>query len=182
MKKEVLIYYFNFRLKGTPVNDYTARKESVLVIALLEENNMFHVALTRPLEQSNQKRRPQIRIPGGGVEKNETILQAGKRELEEEVGLDVKDLRLIDSIHKKSRNKKFAIHTQHILIGEVLSLRGFKDHARDGNELLVNQIVSIDQVQKTLMRQQFLEGYDILKSHADVLTKIFSKIFGDLKV
>ena len=64
-----------------------SKKEASLVIILKNNNEFLSVSLTYDHSDMN--------IPGGMVEKNETPINAGIREVKEETGLDVKNLNFL---------------------------------------------------------------------------------------
>ena len=63
------------------------KKEASLVIILKNNNEFLSVSLVDDHSDMN--------MPGGMVEKNETPIEAGIREVKEETGLDVKNLNLL---------------------------------------------------------------------------------------
>ncbi len=67
--------------------DVISRGVGVAVVALVESSDA-HVLLTR--RAKHMRTFPGIWVPpGGGIDEGETLLQAGLRELKEEVGLDI---------------------------------------------------------------------------------------------
>ena len=57
-------------------------------------------------------------VPGGGKNKNESIEQTAARETKEEVGIEITNIRLVESL---SFNKEFKKDTIHICTAEAVS-------------------------------------------------------------
>jgi len=67
-------------------------------------------------------------LPSGGVEKNETIIQALKREIKEETGLNVKPVRLVGVYHNYRRKVISLLFLVKVISGKLRKNEEADDH------------------------------------------------------
>jgi ADP-ribose pyrophosphatase YjhB (NUDIX family) len=129
-----------------------------------------------PLVRSNRYSQPQWRIPGGGVHQGEDPFSAAIREKKEENGLSVSELRIVETIRKPSHTRKNKMHSQYVLVGRILTLEGYMKHTVDGDENLTNELFEFSQLIESVRSGCKLNGYPILRSHAEIWERLFQKI------
>lgn len=90
-------------------------------------------------------------IPGGVVENDESPKQACIREVKEEIGLDLKEVKFVCIDHTKadkSKNKDESL--QFIFSGGKLRDEEIKQIKLDGEEILEHKFIPIEQAQELL--------------------------------
>lgn len=75
-----------------------------VVAAVFEKEGKYLVA-HRPVEKGGE-----WEFPGGKVEPGETFFEALKREINEELGVEIKPIRILSSYPKDIRGQTYSIH------------------------------------------------------------------------
>lgn len=130
---------------------YEREREAARAIVFDKDNN---IALLHATNKSYHK------LPGGGVEKGEDIIQALKREAIEEIGCEIDNIKELGII-EEYRNK-FSLHQLSYCF--TANLKGEKgtpqleaDELEDGFETVW---LNIDDAIKTIENEKDLEHYD----------------------
>ncbi|MFC1622977.1 NUDIX domain-containing protein [Patescibacteria group bacterium] len=84
-------------------------------------------------------------IPGGVVDSNESLLEGLKREIGEEIGLDVSVKKLLVIEYKSGKVKEyFSESLQFIFFGGILSKEGVEDIKVDGEEIVAFEFMEVN--------------------------------------
>lgn len=116
------------------------QNESVFTIALSDNDEVHLIELFRYTTGVTS-----IEVPGGGVFKNEKILQGAKRELEEETGLRAHDWTKIGIIQLENG---ISDAIGHIFLAKDLYKSNFKESEEEGIENLL--VVPIEEAIKMI--------------------------------
>ena len=119
---------------------------------------------------------PYWRIPGGGVEQGEVPLDAAKREIFEEIGLNLNDFFPFMTVLKNPWTHSYKKHRQFVFIAHAHDISEIKKNAVDGEETLTVQLFPIDNVKDFLEKKKKLQGRGILPIHAGILKSVFKKL------
>lgn len=161
------------------MKDDESSEEAVLTIGLYL--NPTTGEYYTPLTRSNKYNPSKWKIVGGKVKPGETIVQAAIRETDEEVGLEVSEVRLFKSVPKPSWSPMHKEHMQHIVVGEFRSVSGFKSTAVDGKERLTSELVEVKRIRRAINYNGLLSYHEILHPHTGFMEELFKRLFGEFK-
>ena len=83
--------------------DIATVKSSAVLILLFFENNDWNFFLTKRSQNVNHHK-CQISLPGGVLEKNESLRETALRETEEEIGVPSKNIKFLNKFHIFSKH------------------------------------------------------------------------------
>ena len=83
-------------LKVAPANKNSVKQSSVLLLLFIENNELTACLIKRPAHMKYHA--GQIALPGGRVEKGETIIETALRETHEEIGILSKEIEILGSL------------------------------------------------------------------------------------
>lgn len=113
---------------------------------------------------------PQLKLPGGKIEKGETILEAFVREVREEVGISVDPKQVIFLFSVLADNKR---HYYHVFAATVDNIDGLHSKpVRDGNALLETRLFKEDSIVEAKMHPQHKM---MLKQAIRIVTEIIMR-------
>jgi mutator protein MutT len=114
-------------------------------------------------KRGNEPAKGQWTIPGGVVEVGESLEDALKREIEEEIGLKAEKAKLIDVVDQVHLDKQGKIEYHYVIIDYVVTAEGEPKPASDAEKL---RWVQLDQV----------ESYDLTPSFRRFFVKNKKKL------
>ena len=151
------------------------REESVLMAGIYPD--VRSGKLLMPFTRSASYNPPKWKLPGGGVQVNETAEKAVVREYFEETGLVVAEIRYFGFTEKPSRISRDKTHKQHLFGAIIPDIAGFKPSTWDGDELLTNVFFPVDDIKLAITHRLNLGGHAILNLHVEHIKKAFNEIF-----
>lgn len=149
--------------------------EAALIMALHEQ---YGGRIYTPLVRSDFWKPSLWRLPGGGVELGEFPIVAAGRELFEETGLTVREVRHVGVIKKHSRDPDINEHLQYIYVGEIPHLDELKRNCIDGGERLFAELFALDDVLFAIRNHTPLIGHGIFRKHGDIIKSLTERLFG----
>jgi len=105
-------------------------------------------------------------IPGGLVELGEKVEDAMVREAKEEVGLDVKAIRLVDVFDSLTLDKSGHVQYHFVVVNFLVRVVGGRLHTSD--DVMESKWVPLDEVEKYDLTKSFRIFF---KKHKENLTK-----------
>ena len=105
-------------------------------------------------------------IPGGLVELGEKVEDAMVREAKEEVGLDVKAIRLVDVFDSLTLDKSGHVQYHFVVVNFLVRVVGGRLHT--GDDVMESKWVPLDEVEKYDLTKSFRIFF---KKHKENLTK-----------
>lgn len=135
------IYKFNLKNKKINIKNFHKIVLKNASILILENIKTKKILLLKEFRVAHKKK--MFGFPGGLIEKNETPLKCIKREAKEEIGVDIKNLKLIG---KFIRNGNY-----HCGIDYIFSAKTHYD------KIKTNKLVNFKWISKNQLKNNFLK-------------------------